>query len=208
MLNLYQVPVPSSVQSVVMGLEMVVRSVTQTFPSLLNSWKLHWNHRSIWHHEIKFIASFSHLEPNGEMRFLIHCAAIDQYACQCRPPWFPWFLMLQVKEITMMYASDVSRWTAEALTALQEVVFYSELIHRSYETNGYVFVNVTELRFVFIILTSFKLSVLPCHNQRCALFSTARLLNHQKGTYQGHETVGWHSCLPSYAFSTCEIITF
>ncbi|XP_024369047.1 histone H3-like centromeric protein CENH3 [Physcomitrium patens] len=25
-----------------------------------------------------------------------------------------------VKEITMMYASDVSRWTAEALTALQE----------------------------------------------------------------------------------------
>lgn len=28
---------------------------------------------------------------------------------------------LQVKEITSMYASDVSRWTAEALTALQEV---------------------------------------------------------------------------------------
>ena len=28
---------------------------------------------------------------------------------------------LQVKEITSMYASNVSRWTAEALTALQEV---------------------------------------------------------------------------------------
>jgi hypothetical protein len=32
---------------------------------------------------------------------------------------------VQVKEITSMYASDVSRWTAEALTALQEVASHS-----------------------------------------------------------------------------------